>query len=380
MISKINGLYYTNLILYGIKNLERYRNVLNNLNVFPVPDGDTGTNMVMTLRYGYDTIKNKEGSLAEISQQFSSSAVFGARGNSGVIVSQFFKGLTEVFKDVKEADCEVFAKALQSGCKFAYASVSNPVEGTMLTVLKDASNAVIKSLPIQSINELIDVFLSNAKTSLANTPELLPILKKASVVDSGGSGIVYFFEGVKKCLNGEEIETTDAEEEIAVTEQIDLSIFNKDTDFYYGYCVEGLIQLKIDEKDFEFEAFKNKLAGYGNSVVVSLEGDKVKIHIHVKKLGNFMDFCQKYGEFLTIKIENMTVQNLQKEVLKQEAQKFLYNADREETDFAVIAVATNQQMQQCFFEMGADVVILSEIAPSSQDFMDAFKLANCKTY
>ena len=163
MISKINGLYYTNLILYGIKNLERYRTVLNDLNVFPVPDGDTGTNMVMTLRYGYDTIKNKEGSLAEISQQFSSSAVFGARGNSGVIVSQFFKGLTEVFKDVKEADCKVFAKALQSGCKFAYASVSNPVEGTMLTVLKDASNAVIKSLPIQSVNELIDVFLSNAK-------------------------------------------------------------------------------------------------------------------------------------------------------------------------------------------------------------------------
>ncbi len=375
MVSKIDGLCYIDLIHSGIRNLERYRSILNDLNVFPVPDGDTGTNMVMTLRYGYESIKDQTGTLSEISQKFSSSAVFGARGNSGVIVSQFFKGLSEAFKGVEVADCNVFALALQNGCKYAYASVSQPVEGTILTVLKDASLAVSNALPLQSINAVIDIFLGEARVSLAHTPDLLPILKKASVVDSGGSGIVYFFEGVKKYLNGETIELS---EELAVSEHIDLSIFNKDTAFHYGYCVEGLIQLKSDIRDFEHDTFRDKLTDYGDSIVSSLEGDKIKLHIHTKILGRLMDYCQKHGEFLTIKIENMSVQHIQKANAPKEVKKFLYNADREQTNYAVIAVASNQFMQERFFDMGADVVILSEIAPSSQDFMDAFKLTSSK--
>lgn len=375
MISKINGSCFTDLIHSGIKNLEKHRKILNELNVFPVPDGDTGTNMVMTLRYGFEAITSQERTLSEIAQQFSSAAVFGARGNSGVIVSQFFKGLSEGFDGVDFADCEVFAKALQNGCKYAYASVSEPVEGTILTVLKDASLAVTNALPLQSVNAAIDIFLAEARVSLAHTPDLLPILKKASVVDSGGSGIVYFFEGVKKYLNGEAIEGSD---EVVVSEQIDLSLFNKDTSFHYGYCVEGLLQLKVDVREFEHDSFKDKLSDYGESIVSSLEKDKVKIHIHTKKLGRLMDYCQKYGEFLTIKIDNMSVQHIQKVKEQQEAKKFLYDTNREQTNYAVIAVASNQYMQQRFFDMGADVVILSDIAPSSQDFMDAFKFTSAK--
>ena len=376
MISKIDGSCYVDLMHSGILNLEKFRSRLNDLNVFPVPDGDTGTNMVMTLRCGYNAIKNQNKPISDISQMFSSAAVFGARGNSGVIVSQFFKGLSEALKDIDAADPDDFAKALQNGCKFAYASVAQPVEGTMLTVLKDASMAVTNALPLQSIDSVIDIFLLEARVSLARTPELLPILKKASVVDSGGSGIVVFFEGVQKYLKGEKIES--AEEASASGDVVDFSIFNKDTDFKYGYCCESLMQLKMDVCSFDLDGFKAKLSELGESVVASIEKDKVKMHVHVKSLAPLMEFCQNYGEFLTIKIENMSVQNLQKENDEKEAQKFLYNPDRENSDSAVIAVASNQYMQQCFFDMGADVVILSDIAPSSQDFMDAFELASAK--
>ena len=376
MISKIDGSCYVDLMHSGILNLEKFRSRLNDLNVFPVPDGDTGTNMVMTLRCGYNAIKNQNKPISDISQMFSSAAVFGARGNSGVIVSQFFKGLSEALKDIDAADPDDFAKALQNGCKFAYASVAQPVEGTMLTVLKDASMAVTNALPLQSIDSVIDIFLLEARVSLARTPELLPILKKASVVDSGGSGIVVFFEGVQKYLKGEKIES--AEEAPVSGDVVDFSIFNKDTDFKYGYCCESLMQLKMDVCSFDLDGFKAKLSELGESVVASIEKDKVKMHVHVKSLAPLMEFCQTYGEFLTIKIENMSVQNLQKENDEKEAQKFLYNPDRENSDSAVIAVASNQYMQQCFFDMGADVVILSDIAPSSQDFMDAFELASAK--
>lgn len=375
MIQKISGSCYIDFMCSGIRNLEKHRSMLNDLNVFPVPDGDTGTNMVMTLRCGYNAIKNQDKTISATSELFSSAAVFGARGNSGVIVSQFFKGLSEGLKGLDEASPEDFARALQNGCKFAYASVAQPVEGTMLTVLKDASTAAVNALPLQSIDEVIDIFLLEARVSLARTPDLLPILKKASVVDSGGSGIVVFFEGVYKHLKGEDIESADEE---AVSEYVDFSLFNKDTDFKYGYCVESLVQLKMDVCDFDLKGFKADLSELGESVVASTEKDKLKMHVHVKSLAPLMEYCQRYGEFLTIKIENMSVQNLQKGTEEKEVQKFLYDEHREYTDNAVVAVASNQYMQQRFFDMGADVVILSEIAPSSQDFMDAFELVSAK--
>ncbi|MBR5279393.1 MAG: DAK2 domain-containing protein [Clostridia bacterium] len=378
MIAQLDGLSYRHILHSGIQNLEQYRTVLNDLNVFPVPDGDTGTNMVMTLRYGYDAIQEDDKTLSQVAGRFASASVFGARGNSGVIVSQFFKGLSDTLKEWETASCEIFSRALENGCKYAYASVAQPVEGTILTVLKDASKAVAKALPLESIDAVIDTFLTEAKVSLAHTPDLLPILRKASVVDSGGSGIVYFFEGVQKYLRGEPIETVAKAEETPTGDAIDLSLFNKNTPFNYGYCTEGVLQLTVDPESFEYKNFKEKLADLGESVVSSLEGDKVKLHIHTKRPGKLMDFCQKYGEFLTIKMENMSVQHAQQEKQQKEARKFLYDADRAPGNYAVVAVASNLQMQQCFFDMGADVVILSDIAPSSQDFMDAFKLTSAK--
>ena len=381
MITKIDGKIYADLVSHGIKNLEKHRDVLNRLNVFPVPDGDTGTNMLMTLRCGQNEMASSSyDSLPDTAMQFSSAAVFGARGNSGVIVSQFFKGVSEVFKDSDEAGPALLSIALESGTREAYASVVNPVEGTMLTVLKDASAAVMLALPLQSIDEVIDVYLDAARRSLANTPELLPILKKANVVDSGGSGVVYFFEGVQKYLRGEEIatDTEISEQKGSELPFINPSMFNKQTEFRYGYCVEGLLQLTDTAEPFSYSEFNAELSKLGSSLVSSVETDKVKIHIHSKFPGNIINFCQRFGELLTIKIENMTVQNTNRELREKEHRKFLCSPEESTSEFAVVAVASTELMQQMFIDMGADVVILSEIAPSSQDFMDAFGYISAK--
>ncbi len=375
MLLKIDNLIFIDLIENGIKNLDKYRNIVNDLNVFPVPDGDTGTNMVMTLKYGYEAIKNKNANLTEVISSFATGTVFGARGNSGVIVSQFFKGIAEGLKDKEEINCKAFALALGSGVNFAYASVAKPVEGTILTVLKDATKAVIDKLPIDNFDELFEIFLNASKASLEKTPEFLPILKKAGVVDSGGAGMVYFFEGILKYLKGEEIEeVTESSKE----EYIDLSLFNKDTNFEYGYCIEGVIQLTIDLSDFDLKEFNKKLTKIGKSIVTTQEKDKVKLHVHAHQIGEITDFCQDYGEFLKIKIENMTVQNIQNSSTELEDKKFLYNESEDIVDFAIVSVANNSLMQQKLFEIGSDVVINSDIAPSSQDFIDAFNHIKAK--
>ncbi|MBR2336611.1 MAG: DAK2 domain-containing protein [Clostridia bacterium] len=372
MQKTIDGLTYVKFLENGINNVVKNKKELNDLNVFPVPDGDTGTNMSMTLRQGLQATDTSLTSLAEVANQFASSAVFGARGNSGVIVSQFFKGIAKGFGAKSAVDVNDFIKALERGSKSAYSSVVKPVEGTMLTVVREAVEEVKRHSP-EFIEEVIDLYLVGARQALDKTPSLLPVLKKAGVVDSGGMGIVCFFEGIQKFLRGEEISV---EEEVAVTESIDLTKFNKDTRFVYGYCTEGLLQLKMDVEDFDRDKLKSELSRIGNSIVMTVEGDKVKLHVHSKTPGTVLNCCQQYGEFLTVKIENMTLQNIA--LNKEEDKKILYKEEDTEFDFAVVAVAPNGYLQKKLFEMGADIVIMSGISPSAQDFLDAFSYTKAK--
>ena len=367
----ISGSSYKEMIQYGINHLDKYCAVVNDLNVFPVPDGDTGTNMVMTMRNGFHSIGEEGGEVSNIANRFANGAVFGARGNSGVIVSQFFKGLSHGLKDVEEVDCATFAKALDTGCQFAYASVAKPVEGTILTVLREATEAVTEKLPeINDFDELIEEFLRVAKSSLDNTPNLLPILSKAGVVDSGGAGIVYFFEGMQRYLNGEELEAVESPK--LSGEIIDFSRFNKDSRFDYGYCTEVLLQLVMDVEKFDYPRFVGVLQKMGESVATSLEGDKVKVHVHTHTPEQVLNYCHRYGEFLTLKIENMSVQHT------QTTQKFLCSDNTSEGEFSVVAVAYNSDLQLMLANMGADVVICSEEVPSSQDFIEAFEKVSTK--
>ena len=371
MIKTITGCTYLNMVENGVKNVQKNKQMLNDLNVFPVPDGDTGTNMAMTLKYGMGGFVEDD-NLEVAAKSFASFAVFGARGNSGVILSQFFKGVAEGFVGCQQADTTAFFNALKRGCQFAYASVAKPVEGTMLTVIREALEAMESKMPMESFQDFVATLTAFADHSLSETPNKLPVLKKAGVVDSGGSGVLCFFQGMLKYLNGQSVDVDDEQEKPTV---VDFSSINKDTPLDYGYCTEGLLQLKISLDQFDIDDFRVELSKLGTSVVCTLETDKVKMHVHTKNLGKVFTFCQKFGEFLTIKIENMSVQKLQNKA--EETRKFMV-ADQKGENFNIVAVASNPYLQKEFVNMGADVVIMSEITPSSQDYIDAFALTDAK--
>ncbi len=371
MTQKLDGLCFKNMVDYGVRNLNLNCKTINQLNVFPVPDGDTGTNMLTTISKGLVQVDSSVINLSDVSKRFAKSIVFEARGNSGVIVSQFLKGFSETFGDTDEADAQLFIAALEKGVACAYSAVANPVEGTMLTVVKEATAAVKDAYTEdQSIDETINLFVKYARISLDNTPNLLDTLKEAGVVDSGGAGIVCLFEGMKKYLDGDDIEQSEAITQLAP--QVDYSVYNTDSVFEFGYCTEMLIQLLSAKAPFDYEDFKLRLNELGNSVVTTFDGDKLKVHIHSLNPGQILNYCQQFGEFLTLKIENMTVQHtdLTKNILCSDV--------KNDGTFAVVAVAYDRAMQNLFLEMGADVVIYSEDGVSTKDYVEAFKKANAE--
>ena len=374
MVKNLDGVLFKELISYGIKNLKLHETIVNDMNVFPVPDGDTGTNMTMTLMNGYEAIRNEEGSLSDLASKFGYAVAFGARGNSGVISSQFFKGFSESFVNTHNADAKLFVKALEKGVAEAYLSVSKPTEGTILTVVREATEHVRKQLDegkLRSVNEVIDAFLQKAEASLKNTPELLPILKSSGVVDSGGAGILYFFQGMKKYIMHEEIELQEVEATTASA--IDYSAFNRQTKFEFGYCTEVLLQLTDGKAEFDYEAFKNIIETLGDSVATVYTDEKVKVHVHTMQPEQVLSFCHQYGEFLTMKIENMSVQHTQKQEAEESKEEVFPHSP-----WAVVAVASDAMLEETFKQMGARAVIQGGqlCNPSVQDFLSVLEKVN----
>ncbi len=373
MIKEMNGQQYYDLIDYGIRNLSLYKDRVNALNVFPVPDGDTGTNMLVTLQSGLDAIEEGEKGLSDVSRQFAKAVTFGARGNSGVIISQFFKGLSETFYGMESIDCSQFTEALENGVKCAYLAVPQPVEGTILTVVREAAEYVRHQLEagkVQTLNDIIDIFLDKAKLSLENTPQLLEVLKSAGVVDSGGAGIIYVFEGMEKYLKNEALPEADTGSK---QKEQDYARFNRDSVFEFGYCTELLLQLTRGSEAFDYDIFRKDIASYGDSLVTVFEDDKLKLHIHTTTPERVLTFCHRFGEFLALKIENMSVQH-QELYTEQEQPATAY---AEGSSFSVVTVAHNREMKKAFLEMGADHVILADYQnpPTASDFVDAFGLS-----
>lgn len=369
----IDGQLYRTLIDYGMRNLAINCEFLNDMNVFPVPDGDTGTNMLTTVRNGFAAVDGYEADLPDTAKKFADTVVYGARGNSGVILSQFLKGFSLVFFDSGnlEADCGCFAKALQIGVEYAYGAVSHPAEGTILTVAREAAQAVSSST-YTDLTELLYDFLAQAKITLDKTPELLPVLRSAGVVDSGGAGFVCFFEGMQKYLCGEELEShkTEADKNAPV----DYTSFSRSSSFDYGYCTEGLLQLLDRKEKISPDKFRKQLDSLGDSVVASFENDKVKFHVHTKAPEKVLSFAHRFGEFLSLKIENMSVQHseLNKTVVVSQ--------NSASGKFAVVCVAPNEYLSSLFIDMGVDVVInaFDGYSPSADDFIKAFRAADNK--
>ena len=374
MIHNINGIHFRNLLDYGIRSLAVYKDKVNALNVFPVPDGDTGTNMLLTLKNGFEAIKDENGSLDELTRLFSRAIIFGARGNSGVILSQFFRGMCEKLYDRESADFNELVTALENGVASAYKAVAKPVEGTILTVIREAIEHVRKELDdyrLDSVNEVITAFIEKAKATLENTPNMLSVLKSANVVDSGGAGIIYVFEGMRCYLENESLpEYVYENQEKQGTN--DYSGFDKNSAFEYGYCTELLIQLTFRADSFDSVEFEEELSHLGESIVISHEGDKVKLHIHSFSPEKVLAHCHTYGEFLSVKIENMSVQHKESFL-----SKITVNENASE-DFAVLAVSHTEDMSSLFSEMGADIILHTGISaqPTTNDFIEAFNRAS----
>ena len=371
--TELDSLTFAAMLRQGAVQLGRDKKVINDLNVFPIPDGDTGDNMLMTLRAGCDALKNNLGTLSEIASAASSGMLLGARGNSGVILSRIFAGLAKGLKDVAEADTKTFAKAMQAAVDEAYKSVPVPVEGTIITVLREGAAGADANA---DLNHYFETLLDAMKTSLDHTPELLPVLKDAGVVDSGGAGLLSIFHGMNDGLNGQI-----SEEEIAPTTAstptVELDKFTENSTLEFGYCTEFLLRLlrsKVDLDTFDENVIFDYLNRVGESVVAFREGSIVKVHVHTFTPGVILNEMQKYGEFLTLKIENMALQHHQS--TNQDNASFKTPPKK----YGVVTVASGEGLINAFREFGADEVIAGgqTMNPATQDFLDAFTRINAQ--
>ena len=375
MVSVINGRDLKDMLIGGISYLKNNENTVNELNVFPVPDGDTGLNMLKTLEGGFKAISNLDSpNIGEVMSAFSKGALMSARGNSGVILSQILKGWQLGLEGVETANVMLFATAFKNGVKTAYSSVEKPVEGTILTVFRESAEYAFENINENStFEDFFKLHINKASETLKNTVEMLPQLKEAGVVDSGGAGYLLIIEGMNKALSGEEIAISldDFSTENS-TEAVNFDLFTRDSQMKYGYCTEFILRLqtiKVNPDEFEVETIVNYLKEMGgDSIVAYKNDDTVKVHVHTFEPGKVLLYCQKFGEFLTLKIENMTLQHSET------------TAKVERKKLAVVAVANGDGLIELFKEMGADAVIDGgqTTNPSAGDFLQAFNSVNAE--
>ncbi len=375
----MDGVLFANMIRGGAATLSANKQIVNDLNVFPIPDGDTGDNMSMTIDSGVAALHtNRNDSLAETASSAAKGMLLGARGNSGVILSRIFAGISRGLEGVDKADVTVIGKAFESGVNEAYSAVSTPVEGTILTVYKDAVNyAGSKISPESTLESYFDSFIKELKRSLERTPLLLDVLKKAGVVDSGGAGFIYIAEGMKMALNGKEFSALTSEQ--SSSRKIDLSAFDENSILEFGYCTEFLLRLqtsKTDVENFDTEAFKEYLNSVGDSVVCFKDGTIVKVHVHTKKPGDILNYCQQYGEFLTTKIENMTLQHNE----THSQAHFEPQVKKPRKPYGIVSVASGKGIKDVFTSLGCDVVVDGGqcMNPSAEDLISAFRKVNAE--
>ena len=387
----INGQLLKEMLISGGNNLYNHYPEVDALNVFPVPDGDTGMNMNLTMTSGAKEIQNRsDGDVYEIAKAFSRGLLMGARGNSGVITSQIFRGFSQGLEGKSEINAVDLAEAWQKGVEVAYKAVIRPVEGTILTVVRESSQYLYNNVkPSHSIEKAFELLIKEGKESLKRTPELLPILKEVGVVDSGGTGLIYIYEGMLAAVQGNFIERSQATATDADNPIVAAGAAMDEEEF--GYCTEFIMSLGPDsvKKPFNEKRFTNILNSHGNSLVVVRDEDIVKVHVHTLTPGNILNYAQQFGEFLKLKIENMTEQHhaLATGALNEEDvhQDLIPEPEKEETpkektDYAMIAVSSGPGIEEFFREIGVSEIVKGgqTMNPSAEDFLAAIKRANAR--
>ncbi|MGG0668978.1 DAK2 domain-containing protein [Lederbergia citrisecunda] len=376
----IDGVKFADMVRMGAHHLHQNADYVDSLNVFPVPDGDTGTNMNLSMTSGAkETEANVSAHLGKTAQALSKGLLMGARGNSGVILSQLFRGFGKAVEEEAKLDSVKFANALEYGVQTAYKAVMKPVEGTILTVAKDAANKGVEvAKSTTDIIEVMEAIVEESKASLKRTPDLLPVLKEVGVVDSGGQGLVYVYEGFLACLKGEGIpERTNMdlmEDLVNAEHHRGVQGFMNTEDIVYGYCTEFMVKFedeKVKKHPFEESDFRQDLSKFGDSLLVISDEEIAKVHIHTEEPGDALNYAQQYGSLINIKIENMRQQHIdivgeRHSVKKTEAASHPY---------AIVTVAMGAGIADLLKSIGASAVIEGgqTMNPSTEDIVKAIK-------
>lgn len=384
----LDGKLFKNLIINGSIKLKINMNRIDDLNVFPVPDGDTGSNMSATMMAGANALREtEEVEIGKMAKVLSRGMLMGARGNSGVILSQLFSGISKGLEGLVEADMAQFANALRQGVEQAYASVIHPVEGTILTVSREAADRVVSAeKDLEDFEELFVIYLKELRASLERTPDLLPVLKEVGVVDSGGAGFIEVVEGMQNALLGNMYPDDAVADENYKVGSKKISHENIESGEHFGYCTEFIMQIE-KMSEFSQKKFIEMISPLGDSLVVVQDDNILKVHIHTKTPGDAMNLAQYYGFFVNIKIENMTLQHT--EVLIHQDQDHqddcgcghdhsLSHAPALKKKYAIVAVVNGDGLKETFVEMGCDYIIDGgqTMNPSVEDFVNATEKIN----
>ncbi|EIF6152933.1 DAK2 domain-containing protein [Clostridium perfringens] len=377
--NKVNGEHLYYMMSNAANKLELQSEYVNSLNVFPVPDGDTGTNMSMTFRAAVKEIEGMDNkNIGEVSKKLAKGALMGARGNSGVILSQILRGISKGLEGKEEADASEFANALLEGSKSAYKAVMRPTEGTILTIVRTAGEVAV-ALKEDNITELMREVCRESKIMLDKTPEMLPALKKAKVVDSGGMGLLIILQGMQEALeNGLKVTTGTPQAVKSSVAKAQRSETMSEEDIKFGYCTEFII---LGDSNHA-EEFKSKVINKGDSLVVVGYEDVIKVHIHTNNPGKVLEEAVKFGELSKIKIDNMREEHREMlEGMYEEAAETEESvAAGEFKKYAFISVAMGEGMKNIFKDLSVDYVIEGgqTMNPSTQDMLEAIEKLNAE--
>lgn len=380
MISKINGKLFADMIIQGAQNLSNNADLVDSLNVYPVPDGDTGTNMNLTMTSGREEVENNlSKNIGELGKTFSKGLLMAARGNSGVILSQLFRGFCKNIESESEINSKLLAESFQAGVETAYKAVMKPVEGTILTVAKDAAQAAIeKANNTEDCIELMEYIIVKANESLENTPNLLAVLKEVGVVDSGGKGLLCVYEGFLKALKGEKVEAKVAklDKDEFVHDEHDFHGVINTEDIIYGYCTEMMVRFGKNKKAFDEQEFRQDMSQFGDSLLVINDEEIVKVHVHTEYPGKVFNYGQQYGELIKLKVENMREQH--REVIRKEQHTAKPKMETVET--AIITISMGEGISEIFKSMGATHIISGgqTMNPSTEDIVKVIEQSKCK--
>lgn len=390
-VTEISASQFQEMVQAGASRLHANAEYVNSLNVFPVPDGDTGTNMNLSMTSGAKAVADSRSEkVGELATVLSKGLLMGARGNSGVILSQLFRGFSKQIPEVTTLNAKDLAAAFTHGVETAYKAVMKPVEGTILTVSREAARSgERKAKESDDCVEVMSAVVKGAKRALAKTPDLLPVLKEVGVVDSGGQGLLFIYEGFLEVLSGEfsasevyEPSPVEMDEMVNAEHHRGVSGHVATEDIKFGYCTEIMVQIgegPTVDSDFDYETFRNYLNELGDSLLVVNDDEIIKVHVHTEHPGEVMNYGQKFGSLVKIKVDNM---RLQHETLVEHDEKVAQSAiaQVERVPYAVIAIAAGKGVQELFKSLGASYIISGgqTMNPSTEDILKAVKEVNAE--